>query len=104
MRYLLLSMAVWLSVLPAASAEEAKISITLPAGMTSFLPGPGMELANSQCTVCHSPDYIYMQPPFSEEKWIATVKKMKKVFGSQIADEDIPALTKYLVSQNGPRK
>ncbi|CAK0769725.1 exported hypothetical protein [Gammaproteobacteria bacterium] len=103
MRYLFLGMAIWLSVLPAAAAEE-KVSITLPEGMVSFQSGPGVELATNQCLTCHAPDYIYMQPPFSEEKWTATVKKMKKVFGSQIPDEDIPTLAKYLATQNGPKK
>lgn len=103
MRYLPSLMA-WLLILPLVSAEEAKVSVTLPTETASFQPGPGMELAKSQCLVCHSADYVYMQPPLSEEKWSAVVKKMKKVFGSPVADENIQAIAQYLTSQNGPHK
>ena len=51
---------------------------------------------------CHSAQYAQSQPPTSPRAhWEATVKKMKKPFGAQFADEDIPAMVIYLTKTYG---
>ncbi len=71
-----------------------------PTDLYSFQPSEGQEIAQSYCLICHSADYIYMQPAHSEEKWTAIVHKMKRVFGCPIPNDHIPTLVGYLVIQN----
>ncbi len=74
-------------------------SITFPTDPFSFQPGPGQEIANSYCIICHSADYIYMQPPHSQERWTEIIKKMKDTFGCPIPDDSITHLAEYLMNQ-----
>ena len=75
-------------------------SIVLPTDPFSFQPGPGQKVANTYCVICHSADYIYMQPPHSKKKWAEIIKKMKLAFGCPIPDESIALLSEYLTHQN----
>ena len=92
-------------VLPAAGAAAEK-SITLPPDHEygALKSGPGMELVRANCLVCHSTDYIVMQPRGDAKQWQAVVTKMMKVFGAPIAPEDEKALVEYLSSAYGPPK
>ncbi|MDH5428449.1 MAG: c-type cytochrome [Nitrospirota bacterium] len=86
-----------------AVAEEPKketLSISFPSDPFSFQPGPGQEIANTYCVICHSADYIYMQPPHSQTTWTEIIKKMKLAFGCPIPDESIALLSEYLIHQN----
>jgi hypothetical protein len=86
-----------------AAGNMGVVSITLPAETAQFKPGPGIEYAWKNCMTCHSADYVYMQPPLSEERWHGVVMKMKKVMGADIPDGDIGPLAKYLATTNGPK-
>ncbi len=84
-------------------AEEiinAPRGITLPTDPFSFHPGHGQEMANTYCIICHSADYIYMQPEHSQKKWQAIIAKMKQVFGCPIPQDQIAPLSTYLFQQN----
>jgi hypothetical protein len=72
----------------------------LPQDPLFFQPGPGQEVANTYCLICHSADYIYTQPLHSQEKWQSLVLKMKQVFGCPIPDDQISLLAAYLFGQN----
>jgi mono/diheme cytochrome c family protein len=85
------------------AGDALAVEIKLPGDMRSYGPGPNADLARGYCATCHAADYVYMQPPMSKEKWIATVNKMKKVFGCEAPDEDVDKIAEYLVSQNGPK-
>jgi len=80
--------------------KDDSSSITFPSDPITFQAGPGSELATTYCLICHSAEYVYMQPPHSREKWNHLVHKMKQTFGCPIPESDIPALVSYLVSQN----
>lgn len=71
-----------------------------PADPVYFQPGPGQEIANGYCLICHSAEYIYMQPPHSQTTWTDIVKKMKRVMGCPIPDDQIEGLASYLFQQN----
>ena len=75
-------------------------SITLPLDPFSFQAGPGEEIANSYCIICHSADYIYMQPEHTEKKWKTIITKMQRVFGCPIPQDQIPILATYFFHQN----
>jgi sulfite dehydrogenase (cytochrome) subunit B len=80
----------------AAEGSGRVHSITLPEVAVKLKPGPGRDKVESYCTICHSTDYIIMQPPFSEKKWGEIVNKMIKVFGAPIPADVAKEITKYL--------
>lgn len=84
-----------------AEDRSGEVKIDLPPETAKLKPGPGMDVTSRSCTICHSVDYIYMQPPLTREQWTATVMKMKKVFGAPIAENDVAIIVNYLLSQNG---
>jgi sulfite dehydrogenase (cytochrome) subunit B len=79
-------------------------SITLPELRTGLREGEGRIKTESYCNICHSVDYITMQPGFSKAQWTATVAKMIKVFGAPIPQEDADTIASYLSTAYGPGK
>ena len=84
----------------AAKDPEMIRTFNLPSDPISFQSAPGSQLANSYCLICHSAEYVYMQPPHDREQWTEIVHKMKKSFGCPLPDEQISPLVEYLFSQN----
>jgi len=79
----------------------------LPSETSLFKPStlPGYALVQNNCMICHSVHYIQSQPPASPRAyWEATVKKMKKPFGAQFSDADIPDMVDYLVKTYGAER
>jgi hypothetical protein len=76
-------------------------SISLPIVTIELKPGPDKAKADSYCMICHSTDYITMQPPFSKAQWTATVTKMIKTFGAPIPPEDAEKVINYLATAYG---
>lgn len=81
-------------------AVNAKpISYVLPAETGAFKPGPNVDVAQNNCTACHSVDYIQTQPrgpKFKKDFWQAEVTKMIKVYGAPIDDADVGKVVEYL--------
>jgi sulfite dehydrogenase len=82
-----------------AGAAERKWK--LPIETAKFKPGPGAELAISQCLLCHSADYISTQPPLDRAGWMAGVQKMREKYGAPISTNQVDALVDYLVKTYG---
>lgn len=83
-----------------ASDNEGLPALTFPSDPITFQSGPGSQVATTYCLICHSAEYIYMQPPHSRERWEEIVKKMKHTFGCPIPEADIQILATYLYGQN----
>lgn len=79
----------------------AETTFTLPAETAKLKPGPGLELVNSQCLLCHSVDYISTQPRLPAPQWRAVVVKMQAKYGAPIATNKIDVLVDYLVKNYG---
>jgi anaerobic selenocysteine-containing dehydrogenase len=76
-----------------AGADETK---------TVLKKAPGVDRVESQCSACHSLDYIEMNSPFpSAELWDAEVTKMIKAFGAPISDADAKIISDYLKKNYG---
>ena len=59
-------------------------------------------LVMTRCAVCHSVDYIQMNAPFLKRAgWEAEVKKMIKVYGAPVADDDAARIVDYLTRHYG---
>lgn len=80
------------------------LSIDLPDIPMELKAGEGKEKAGSFCGICHSIDYIPMQPPFSGAQWEAIVNKMIKVFGAPIGERDAKLIINYLAANYGSQK
>jgi mono/diheme cytochrome c family protein len=86
---------------PAAAVVK---SIELPGDGTQLTPStlPGYALAQANCVVCHSAEYMLYQPPTAPRAyWDAMVKRMKAVFKAPINDADMPSIVDYLVRTYG---
>lgn len=83
------------------------LDIALPPETAVFKPSelPGYALAQRNCMTCHSVHYIQSQPTTSPRAyWDATVRKMKKPFGAQFSDTEIPDIVDYLVKTYGAER
>jgi cytochrome c551/c552 len=88
-------------LLGALPLSAGVVKIELPPETASFKPAPGSEIANGQCLTCHSVDYVLTQPPEQRAFWAAEVKKMNKVYGAQIPEDQVESLADYLASNYG---
>ena len=95
----------FLGGLTAVAVGEER-TITLPADNEhgKLTSGPHRELAQTQCQLCHSTDYIVMQPRGDAKQWDAVVTKMIKVFGAPLGDADARAIVEYLTTAYGPAR
>lgn len=85
--------------LPGANAGE--VSIQLPPEERAFKQDRGAEIANAQCLICHSVEYVSTQPPLPRAFWKSSVQKMREKYGAPIAEEQVEALADYLVRNYG---
>jgi mono/diheme cytochrome c family protein len=81
-----------------AAVRAAPIDYKLPEETSTLKPGPNLDVAQNNCTACHSADYMKTQPIMKSKKdfWQAEVTKMIKVYGAPINDADVPKLVEYL--------
>jgi cytochrome c5 len=79
-------------------------TITLPPERVNLKPGPGMDKAATYCIICHSADYIAMQPKGTKAQWTGAVNKMIKVFGAPINEQDAKVIIDYLAATYGTGK
>jgi sulfite dehydrogenase (cytochrome) subunit B len=80
---------------------ETMHTIELPKIKVELKPGAGLETTERYCSICHSPDYITMQPRFPRAKWNAIVNRMIKVMGAPIGEADEKVIVDYLAAQYG---
>lgn len=85
------------SITAAIAADQWR----LPDEKPSFKSAPGAELAQANCIMCHSHEYITTQPPFTREQWKASVTKMQQKYGAPIVPEAVDPLLDYLAGNYG---
>jgi hypothetical protein len=62
-------------------------------------PGPGKDVVETACALCHTLAYIPMNSRFmSADTWKAEVTKMRAAFGAPIDDDAANAIVDYLVA------
>ncbi|MBR7632049.1 c-type cytochrome [Janthinobacterium lividum] len=97
-------MKILIAALALAAGGACALEIHLPPETATYKPSelPGYQLVQRNCMTCHAAQYASSQPPASPRAyWEATVKKMKKPFGAQFDDADMPAMVDYLVKTYG---
>ena len=88
-----------IAMLSIGTAIAAPVNYTLPEETATFKPGPNLDVVQSNCTGCHSADYIKTQPQgekFKKDFWQAEVTKMIKVYGAPIDQADVGKIVEYL--------
>ena len=86
----------------ATGCLAAGLKLELPPQTATLKPGAGSDVANAQCLICHSAEYITTQPgdkPLAF--WKAEVEKMKRVYGAPIPDEQMNVVAEYLARSYG---
>jgi Ni,Fe-hydrogenase I small subunit len=82
-----------IALAPLGHADESHLKLTADADTT---------LVMANCAVCHSVDYIQMNASFLQRAgWEAEVKKMIKVYGAPVADDDAARIVAYLTRHYG---
>jgi mono/diheme cytochrome c family protein len=79
------------------------IHVELPQSDGAFPPGEGVDIANSQCLICHSAGMVLRQPALTHDQWVAEVNKMRSSYGAPIPAEQVEALASYLASLSGSK-
>ena len=82
-------------------ATAADTVFKLPAETARLKQAPGLELANANCILCHSVDYISTQPRLNAAQWRASVLKMQAKYGAPIATNNVDLLVDYLAKHYG---
>ncbi|MFO1498932.1 MAG: c-type cytochrome [Verrucomicrobiota bacterium] len=77
-------------------------SIELPHLEPELPLAPGRDAFMAVCIGCHSPRYVFMQPPFPRRQWEESVDKMAKTYGAQMDSDQRSAIIGYLVAVHGP--
>lgn len=87
-----------------SSSQGAIHSITLPDIRIELKEGSGRVKTETYCNICHSVDYIIMQPKADRAQWTAAVNKMIKTFGAPIPPEDAGTVITYITQNYGTGK
>ena len=81
--------------LVAASACAGELPVKLAGGDAAAL-------VQLRCSTCHSLDYIVMNSPFLQRAgWDAEVRKMLKVMGAPIPENELMPIVDYLTQYYG---
>jgi cytochrome c551/c552 len=77
------------------------LDIQLPPETGAFRQDKGAEIANGQCLICHSVEYVVMQPSMPRTFWKSSVQKMQQKYGAPIPDDQVEAVVDYLTKNYG---
>ncbi len=86
---------------PAGQEKGSVHTLEIPMIQVHLKSGPGLDKVSTLCNICHSTDYITMQPAFPRSTWTAEVNKMIKVMGAPVNEEDAKTIVNYLVANYG---
>ena len=79
------------------------VSVDLPTGDRAFPAGPNSDVAEQNCTACHSVGMILNQPAMPKDAWAKEVSKMRMTFKAPVADADAAKIVDYLTAIKGQR-
>jgi hypothetical protein len=85
-------------------AADGASTIKLPRETAVLRPSAlfGYKIARAKCGICHSADYINLQPPgMTLAQWTAEMVKMQHAYGAPLDEEEIKLLGIYLASAYG---
>jgi mono/diheme cytochrome c family protein len=96
-RRFLICLAAWAGLAGSAATLAKPQSYQLPDETAALKPGLGAEVARSNCSACHSAEYINYQPSKKGPAfWDAEVQKMIKAYHAPIDEKDAKTISEYL--------
>jgi len=90
-----------IALLVAIPVCAAPVEIRLPEEVAAFKQDVGAEIANAQCLVCHSVEYVTIQPPLPRSFWKGSIQKMQQKYGAAIPEQQVEPLADYLTRNYG---
>ena len=81
------------------AAPAVSGGIALPADTSQLRKSDlaGYPIARQKCGICHSADYINLQPPgMTTQQWTAEMAKMQHTYGAPLSESDIDLVGEYL--------
>jgi hypothetical protein len=78
-------------LLLAAAPALQSVDVSMPDDESQFT-GPDADLLNANCTACHSPSMVLLQPKMTAEEWGHSVAKMRNIYKAPIEDADAAKL------------
>ncbi|HSU55074.1 MAG TPA: c-type cytochrome [Candidatus Dormibacteraeota bacterium] len=84
-----------------AVMAASALDIQLPPETGAFKQDPGADIANGQCLICHSVEYVTTQPVMPRTFWKAEVQKMQQKYGAPIVDAQVDTVVDYLTKNYG---
>ncbi len=84
-------------------AVAAPVKYEAPPETAAFKDAPGVELAKQSCLLCHSADYVLIQPPLPRAFWEANIEKMRGKFGAPIPKDKVAPLADYFAENYGKK-
>lgn len=92
---------------PASLTPLKPLTIKLPPETARLKPSalPGYQAALQKCGICHSADYINLQPPaMTQPQWTAEVRKMQHAYAAPLTDKEVADIGEYLAVTYGNAK
>src|SRR6187551_3139512 len=74
------------------ASHAVALEIKLPPETATFKQDVGAEIANGQCLICHSIEYVSMQPPMPRAFWKSSVQKMQQKYGAPIPEDQVESV------------
>jgi mono/diheme cytochrome c family protein len=91
-----------LATIGAAAAAVHKLQLPPETAVLTASALPGYQIAVQKCAICHSADYVNLQPPqMSLKQWTAEMVKMQHAYGAPLDDAEIKPLAVYLTATYG---
>jgi hypothetical protein len=78
-----------------SGARWGKLSVRFPTSTLVF-HGDGAVIANANCLLCHSADFVLLQPKRTQAQWEVTINKMRSAYGAWIPAAQVAELAAYL--------
>lgn len=91
-----------IAIVLAGSAGAAEFALPAETATLRASGLPGYDIAAKKCVICHSADYINLQPPgMSLRQWTSELVKMQHAFGAPIDDQELKTIAIYLTASYG---
>ena len=83
-------------------ALAAMLLVVVPAAAQQFPNGPGKDILDMKCSMCHGPDQVLSGGGRTPDEWADVVRQMIDL-GAGVSDTEMPVLVEYL-AKNWPLK
>lgn len=77
------------------------VKLNVPTSDKMFPDGPGADVIDTDCLICHSADHVLNQPSLTKEAWEEVVHKMITAYKAPVSLKDASVIVDYLTRIKG---